>query len=50
MVEKVRTHVRTPGEWREALHGMKTVLRYYPRGFVKHAGRKLYCTVFRVKD
>ena len=50
MVEKVRAHVRTPGQWREALHGIKTVLRYYPRGFVKHAGRKLYCTVFRVKD
>ncbi|MBD0373704.1 MAG: glycosyltransferase [Pyrinomonadaceae bacterium] len=50
MVEKVRTNIRTPGQWLEALRGMKMVLRYYPRGFVKHAGRKLYSTVFRVKD
>jgi glycosyltransferase involved in cell wall biosynthesis len=50
MVEKVRSQVRAPGQWGEALRGMKTVLRYYPRGFFKHAGRKLYCTVFRIKD
>ncbi|HKS27228.1 MAG TPA: glycosyltransferase [Pyrinomonadaceae bacterium] len=50
MVEKVRMQLRTPGQRREALRGMRTILRYYPRGFFKHAGRKLYCTIFRIKD
>jgi glycosyltransferase involved in cell wall biosynthesis len=50
VVEKVRAQLRTPGQRVDALRGIGMVLRYYPRGFVKHAGRKLYCMVFRVKD
>jgi glycosyltransferase involved in cell wall biosynthesis len=50
VVESVRAHLRARDQWKQALHGIKMVLRYYPRGFVKHAGRKLYCVVFRVKS
>lgn len=37
----VRTHVRA-GEWRLAIAGLVGLLQYHPRGFLRHARRKLY--------
>ncbi len=51
LADKVRTHVRQKrGEMRQALHGMGVLLRYYPRGLVTHARRKLSCVAFKAKE
>jgi glycosyltransferase involved in cell wall biosynthesis len=50
LVNEVRAAVRGRERWTRALRDMRVLLRYYPRGVVKNAGRKLYCTVTRVKE
>ncbi len=50
IIEDVRRRMRKGGEWKQALEGVLTLAQYYPRGFVKHAGRKFYCVVFRVES
>ena len=49
VVENVRANLRGRARWGEAARGALFVLRHYPRGFFRHAGRKLYCVLFRVK-
>ncbi len=41
LVERLRSHVRGGGDWMPALKGMLVLLRYSPRVFARHAGRKL---------
>ncbi len=43
VVEQIRTSVRTPGGRSTALGTAMMLLRYHPRGFTFHLGRKLRC-------
>ena len=49
VVGGVRRSLREPGGRRRALRGVLLLLRYCPRLLARHAGRKLYCLLFRVK-
>ena len=50
LADKVRAHVRVRGERKQALRGMLALAQLHPRGFLKHACRKGYCFIFRVKS
>jgi glycosyltransferase involved in cell wall biosynthesis len=41
MVNQVREHVRRGAGWRQALHEIGVLLRYYPQGVAANIGRKL---------
>lgn len=43
LVEKVRGHARTSGEWKQALRGMLLLLQHYPGGFFTHGARRTRC-------
>ena len=48
VADKVRRHVRgMGGEMKQALQGAFVLLRYYPRGLVEHARRKLSCVALK---
>jgi glycosyltransferase involved in cell wall biosynthesis len=47
LVNVVRARVRAR-KWAQAIRGILVLLRYYPQGFVRHAGRKL-CAMLRVR-
>ena len=49
LVERIRAQVRVPDERRQAIEGMKVLLRHHPGEFFTQAYRKLYCLIFRVK-
>jgi len=50
LVEDIRAHVRARDDWREISVGVITLLRYYPRGFFTHAGRKFRRIIGGGKD
>jgi glycosyltransferase involved in cell wall biosynthesis len=50
IVEKVRAGVRESDGWKKAFQGILVLLRYCPHVFARHTTRKLYSTVFRVKN
>jgi hypothetical protein len=45
IVNQVREHVRRAAGWRQALHEIGVLLRYYPQGVAANIGRKLRNTV-----
>ena len=49
VVEKVRDHVRGRA-WKQAFKGIWTLSQYCPRLFVRHAIRKMYCVLFRIRS
>jgi glycosyltransferase involved in cell wall biosynthesis len=49
VVETVRDHVRDRN-WRQAFRGIRVLTQYSPRLLVRHAFRKLYCVLFRVRS
>ncbi|MDQ3755053.1 MAG: glycosyltransferase [Acidobacteriota bacterium] len=50
LVGTLRTQLRTPGERQRAAEGALLLLRHCPKVFMYHFYRKLYCTVFRIKE
>lgn len=49
LVETMRARVRGRVRWGETARDLFVLLRYSPRAFTKHAGRKLRCTIFGKK-
>ena len=49
LVEAVRSQVWAHGQRKQGLRNAAQLLRYSPRMFAKHAGRKLYRVVFRIR-
>ncbi len=45
LVERIRTRVKDGTDRRRVMKDVWALIRYYPNGFVRHAGRKLYCTL-----
>ncbi|MGI8996505.1 MAG: glycosyltransferase [Pyrinomonadaceae bacterium] len=50
LVGKIRTQSRTAGERQRMAEGALLLLRHCPKVFLYHLYRKLYCTVFRIKE
>lgn len=48
LVGKIKVYVRASDKWKYVLRSIWCLLRYHPRGFVRHANQKLYCLVFRL--
>jgi hypothetical protein len=46
VVNQLREHVRHRSHWREAARMIGVLVRFYPRGLVENAGRKLRILVF----
>lgn len=49
IAEQVGERVRTRRDWRRAARAALTLLHRHPRGFLRHAYRKSYCTLFGVR-
>jgi glycosyltransferase involved in cell wall biosynthesis len=49
LVEQVRAQARSRSERKQALSGVLALARLHPRILLKHAYRKTYCLVYRVK-
>ncbi len=49
IAQQVGEHVRMRRKWRRAAGAALTLLRSHPRGFLRHAYRKSYCTLFGVR-
>ena len=49
LLGEVLGQLRSRKQRKQAVRGLLTLLRYYPRGLARHAYRKLYCIAFSVK-
>lgn len=49
VVEEIRDHVRGRS-WKQALTGIQVLTQYCPQLLVRHAIRKMYCVLFRVRS
>jgi glycosyltransferase involved in cell wall biosynthesis len=45
LVEEIRVLLRTPSNWTEAVRRLGPLLRYHPRGALRHGGKKLHLVV-----
>lgn len=50
LVEQVRAQAKSRGGRRQALRGVLALARLHPRVLLKHAYRKTYCLLYRVKS
>lgn len=50
MIQRIRAQVRRGAAWRSVGQDTLTLLQHCPQVFARHAGRKLYCFVFRIKS
>lgn len=48
LINQVSRHLRGPRkQWKQAIRGLAGLLRYYPRGLIRHCGWKLYRGVLK---
>jgi glycosyltransferase involved in cell wall biosynthesis len=50
VANQIRARVSARRELKEALRGSLYLLRYHPRGFFAHLYRKIYCSIFGVRE